>query len=82
MYYVYIIWSQGLRRFYVGSTEDVANPLREHNRGESRSTRGGIPWEMVRVEEVETRAEAMEREKKIKGRGIGRYVEGLKGGVG
>ncbi len=67
MYYAYIIWGQALRRFYVGSTEDVANRLREHNRGESRSPRVGIPWEVVIVEAFGTRVEAMEREKKIKG---------------
>ncbi|MGH7598909.1 MAG: GIY-YIG nuclease family protein [bacterium] len=43
MFYVYILQSQASRKYYVGSTQDVRNRLREHNHGESLSTRGGIP---------------------------------------
>jgi predicted GIY-YIG superfamily endonuclease len=51
--------------------------LEEHNTGECKSTRKGIPWRLVRVEEYLTRAEAVRKEKKIKARGIARSLEDL-----
>ena len=77
MFYVYILKSQTTRKYYVGSTQDVSNRLREHNNGESLSTRGGRPWEVVRIEEFQTRAEAVRKENQIKARGIGRYLQSL-----
>jgi hypothetical protein len=29
---------------YVGSREDLADPLGKHNRRESKATRRGVPW--------------------------------------
>ena len=78
MFYVYIIYSQQLQRYYVGSTEVVEKRLQEHNRGKSASTRAGIPWELIRTEYFATRSEAMLRERKIKARGIGRYLSDIK----
>jgi putative endonuclease len=75
MFYVYILQSQARRKYYVGSTQDVANRLREHNAGESLSTRTDIPWEVVHIEEFYTRSEAVRKEKQIKARGIGRYLQ-------
>ena len=74
MYHVYILQSRTSHRYYVGSTQDLTNRLDEHNRGESRSTRSGIPWDIIRVEDFASRAEAMAQEKKIKSRGIARYL--------
>jgi len=37
MFYVYILRSEKTKKYYVGSTQDVANRLREHNNGETRS---------------------------------------------
>jgi putative endonuclease len=74
MYYVYVIQSRMNGRFYVGSTKDVENRLREHNAGESKSTHAGKPWELLHVESYGTLAEARRQESKIKARGIGRYL--------
>ncbi len=74
MYLVYILRSVTTRRFYAGSTQDIPNRLREHNTGESKSTRAGIPWELVHREEYATRSLAMAQEKRIKARGIARYL--------
>ena len=75
--YVYIIWSQRLKRYYVGSTEVVEKRLQEHNAGKSASTRAGRPWELIYTECFTTRSEAMLRERKIKARGIRRYLSDL-----
>lgn len=51
-WWVYVLWSDGLERTYVGIAQDVARRLRQHNgelvRG-ARATRAGRPWEL-RVE--------------------------------
>jgi putative endonuclease len=74
MYYVYILRSQTSGRFYVGSTQDVENRLGEHNAGESKSTLAGRPWVALHAESYPTLAEARRQERKIKARGIGRYL--------
>jgi putative endonuclease len=63
MFYVYILQSQARRKYYVGSTQDVANRLREHNAGESLSTRRGVSWEVMHIEEFQTRSEAVRNKK-------------------
>ncbi len=77
LFYLYILYSRRTRRYYVGSTQDIARRLREHNAGKSLSTRAGVPWELVRAEGYATRAEAVRRETLVKSRGIGRYLESL-----
>jgi len=78
LFYVYIIRSENLQRYYVGSAENVEKRLQEHNAGKSKSTPVGTPWELIHLETLATRSEAMQREKKIKARGIGRYLSDLK----
>ena len=77
LFCVYIIYSQRLQRYYVGSAEVVERRLQEHNRGKSVSTRAGIPWELIRTESFPTRSKALFHERKIKARGIGRYLSDL-----
>jgi putative endonuclease len=74
---VYIIRSKCLQRYYVGSTEIVEKRLQEHNAGKSTSTRAGIPWELIHTESFTTRSEAMLHERKIKARGIRRYLSDI-----
>ena len=77
LFYVYIIRSQRLQRYYVGSTEVVEKRLQEHNTGKSASTRAGTPWELIYTECFTTRSEAIYQEQKIKVRGIGRYLSSI-----
>ncbi len=79
MIFVYILQSMVTERYYAGHAKNVENRLGEHNAGETRSTRSGIPWRIVHVEEFETRSAAMEKERIIKSRGIGRYLKSLNG---
>ena len=46
-YTVYILWSDHVRRFYIGVSEDVAKRLRQHNEGFPGWTRGRGPWRLV-----------------------------------
>jgi putative endonuclease len=64
--FVYVIWSEGFSRKYVGMTCDLENRLVEHNSGKTISTKAFIPWKIIYKEEFETRAEARVREKYFK----------------
>jgi putative endonuclease len=75
MFFVYILHSEKLNKYYVGQTADVNLRLSRHNEGWSKFTSTGVPWKLVTKYELKTRSEAMALEKKIKGRGIKRYLE-------
>ena len=66
MYYVYILFSQRLNIFYKGITQNPDKRLQEHNNDLSRFTAGKGPWELVYLEEVSSKKEALIREKPIK----------------
>ncbi len=72
---VYIIYSKKLSKFYVGQTIELADRLKRHNDGRSKFTKRGIPWYLVHCFEVTSRSEAMQLERKIKKRGIKRFLE-------
>jgi putative endonuclease len=65
-HFVYIIQSLKDDRFYIGETTDVNARLQFHNARKQRSTRNRVPFRLVKVEEFETRQEALKREKQIK----------------
>jgi putative endonuclease len=77
-YFVYILQSESTGRFYCGSTSDIERRLRQHNDPEYRlskttkSFKG--PWVLLWFRECPTRGEAMKLEKRIKKRGISRYL--------
>jgi putative endonuclease len=78
-FYAYIIQSESTGRYYCGSSSDPHRRLRQHNDPEYRlsktTKRFEGPWVLVWTKECETRGEAMKLEKKIKKRGIGRYLD-------
>ena len=69
-YFVYVIQSLKNGQLYKGMTTNVEVRLNEHNTGRSFSTKFGIPWELVYVEEFENGLSARKHEKYLKsGRG-------------
>ena len=46
MSYLYILYSQKTDRYYIGSTDSLLRRFSEHNRGQTISTRSGVPWVM------------------------------------
>ena len=66
MYYVYVLWSESKQRFYVGYSNDLPRRLQEHNDGNVRSTKYGIPWRVEYYEAYRTEALAKHRERSIK----------------
>lgn len=81
LFVVYILYSKTTSKYYTGSTQDLANRLLEHNNGETKSIKNGIPWVAVWHAELQTRAEAMAFETKIKKRGAKRFQEDLSRGA-
>jgi len=75
MYYVYILYSSSLKKYYVGSTENVETRINQHNAGKGNFTSKGIPWILIASILCETRSEATQLETKIKKRGIERYLQ-------
>jgi putative endonuclease len=74
MFTTYILFSNTSQKFYTGHCENIAVRLSQHNSGRNKSTRHGIPWEMIFQASFETRGEAMNLEKRIKKRGAGRFL--------
>jgi putative endonuclease len=64
-YFTYILYSQTLDRYYVGSTSDIQTRLARHNAGATPSTKPGRPWIIVYSETFTTKTEALQREKYI-----------------
>ena len=51
---------------YIGSTNDPERRLKDHNNGNTRSTKYFSPWEIVYSEEYKTKEEARNRERQLK----------------
>ncbi len=66
MYFVYILRSKKTGKYYIGYTRDVNKRLKYHNSGKTKSLWKHRPLEIIKVEEYNTREEAMKREKQIK----------------
>ena len=66
MYCVYVIWSDKLKKRYVGSSEDDDKRLKQHNIGKTPFTSRGTPWSKIHVENYNTVIEARGREKFLK----------------
>lgn len=72
--FVYILFSSSLGKYYCGITSDIEKRLSEHNSGKGNFTSKGVPWSTITVIECSNRSEAMILEKRIKSRGIKRYL--------
>ena len=75
MFTVYIIYSSKRQGYYVGSTNDYFDRLERHNQGRNQYTKSGVPWDSVHTIECSTRSEAVRLERKIKKRGIRRFLD-------
>ncbi len=77
MWFIYIIYSEKIDRYYVGITENLDWRLERHNNGWGKYTKRGIPWKIVYTEECDTKSEALKREKEIKRKKSRTYIEEL-----
>ncbi|HVW99365.1 MAG TPA: GIY-YIG nuclease family protein [Candidatus Babeliaceae bacterium] len=65
-FYVYILQSLADNSFYKGFSEQPFVRLDHHNNGEATYTSNKRPWKIIYIEELETKKEALIREKSLK----------------
>jgi len=77
MYYVYIIYSTRLNRYYIGYTENIEKRIEEHNFGISSFTSKTDDWVLKYIEPYPDRTIAHQRELAIKKKKSRKYIEWL-----
>ena len=84
-YHVYILFSTGFNRFYIGHTSNLVDRIKEHNNGDSLYTSQGTPWKLIwsttkdsyrQAEALEFKLKNLSRSRKIKF--MQKYNEGLR----
>ena len=80
MYFVYIIYSKLLNRFYIGSTANVEERLKEHNTSKYQQsfTRLAGDWELFFVLTCSNISQGRRIEQHIKMMKSRKYIENLK----
>jgi len=73
-YSFYILFSETRDRFYLGHTNKLERRIVEHNSGQNKSTKSGIPWKIVYQKEFRTRTEAAKLEAKMKRMKSKKYI--------
>ena len=63
MFYVYAIKSLRRKYIYVGLSDNIERRLNQHNKGENKTTRPYLPFELILKEIFISRIEARKREK-------------------
>ena len=62
VFYTYILKSLYDGTYYYGSTKNLEERLKTHNKGKVRYTKGHRPWEIHYFETFQTRSLAVKRE--------------------
>jgi putative endonuclease len=66
MFYTYVLYSERLDLFYMGSTSNIQARFNRHQSGSEKSTKGGVPWKLIWFIEKSSRYEAEKFEYKLK----------------
>ncbi len=77
MFYTYILYSIAYDRFYIGHCENLEMRLQRHNQRMVTSTRNYVPGSVYILKIFSSKAEANQRELKIKKKKSRRYIEWL-----
>jgi len=74
MYYTYVLLSKKDSKFYTGCTDNLKKRFEEHNKGQVKSTKHRIPFDLIYYEACHCREDAYRRERYLKtGKGK-RYI--------
>ena len=70
---IYILFSGVTNKFYIGSSREntAESRLSAHNKGKTRSTKSGKPWNLIYEEQHDDYNQARKRENFLKS-GVGR----------
>ncbi|WP_163410047.1 GIY-YIG nuclease family protein [Flavobacterium ajazii] len=77
MFYTYILYSETLDKYYIGSCENIQKRLNDHLNGRSTFTKTAKDWVLKYFENFQTRPEAVRRELEIKKKKSRKYIEYL-----
>ena len=77
MYYVYILYSEKLDKYYIGSSKNPELRLKYHNMGKKGWTKRGVPWKLVFQQEFQDKKDAMEKEMYVKNQRSKIFIEKL-----
>ncbi|GAB4286032.1 MAG: hypothetical protein Kow0081_4060 [Candidatus Dojkabacteria bacterium] len=66
MYYVYILFSNKLKKFYTGRTTNLKRRLEEHNSKKVPFTSRGCPWDLAFYEAFINEKDSIDEEKFLK----------------
>ena len=66
MYYVYVLKSRVDGHTYIGYSSDLKKRFESHNKGENKSTKHRIPFELIYYEAYKTETDARRREQELK----------------
>ena len=75
MFYVYIIYSPSLDKYYIGQTENIESRLFRHLNSGNKSTKKAKDWVLKHFEIFNSRSEAIKRELEIKSKKSRKYIE-------
>ncbi len=77
-YCAYILYSNKINKYYVGSSSDINSRVKYHNSEKNKIwTKKGQPWELKKTIGCENRSDALKLENKIKRMKSRKYIENL-----
>ena len=75
-YYVYILYSKSIDKYYVGKTENPEGRLRYHDSALNQIwTKRGKPWELVKLIEFENSTLSSKAERFIKKQKSRKFIQ-------
>jgi putative endonuclease len=78
-YFVYILYSHQLDRYYTGYTQDIEERLKRHLSDHKGYTSKAKDWQVVYQENYDSKTDAYKRERQIKSWKSRRKIEELIG---
>ena len=66
IYYFYILYSKSIDKYYYGHTSNLSERVRKHNSQHKGFTGQVNDWELVYIEEFESKEYAYSRERQVK----------------
>jgi len=79
MFYVYVIYNSSSRKIYIGQTNNLEKRLLEHNSklGNHFTAKLDGEWILIYKEDLNSRSEAIKREKQLKSFKGREFIRGL-----
>ena len=74
---LYILQSTINDRYYIGSTDDLDRRFKEHNSGQTKSTKPGRPWEVVYTYDFDNSISGLKAERRLKSLKSRRILGGI-----